>query len=90
VAADPASSGPGQATTLTLSGGMPGVVSFDYQITGVGDGAVDAAGTVLTDESGSAEVFFTPPAADDYRVIVTGHTADGAATSPTTYRLSAR
>jgi hypothetical protein len=88
VASDPAVSVPGRVTTLALSGGMPGVVSFDYQITGDSDGAVDSAGTVLTDANGSAQVAFTPPSIDGYRVIVTGHTADGTATGTTTYRLA--
>ena len=89
VAADPAESTPGWMTTLSLSGGMPGVVSFDYQVTGDSDGAVDASGTVLTDSDGAAQVAFTPPTADGYRAIVTGHTADGTPTDTTTYRFSA-
>jgi hypothetical protein len=86
---DPGPGTPGKVTTLTLSGGRPGVVSFDYQITGDSDGAVDAAGTVLTDDNGSSQVSFTPPD-DGYQVIVTGHTADGTPTSTTTYALAAR
>jgi hypothetical protein len=59
---------------------MPRVVSFDYQIAGDSDGVVDNAGTVLADEDGAAQITFIPPSPDGYRVIVTGHTADGTAT----------
>jgi hypothetical protein len=89
VAADPTPSAPGRATTLSLSGGMSGVVSFDYQITGDSDGAVDGSGTVLADSDGAAQVAFTPPTADSYRVIVTGRTADGTPTDTTTYLFAA-
>jgi len=68
---------------------MPRVVSFDYQIAGDSDGVVDTAGTVLADDDGAAQITFIPPSADNYRVIVTGHTADGAATGTATLKIPA-
>jgi hypothetical protein len=87
VVADPDRGAPGKPDSVTFAGGMPGVVSFDYQITGASDGAVDNAGTVLADDDGAARITFVPPTADDYRVIVTGHTADGTATDTATLKL---
>jgi hypothetical protein len=87
VMADPVRTTPHRATTLVFGGGMPGVASFDYQITGYPDGVVDGDGTVLVDGSGSAQVTFTPPSAETYQVIVTGHTANGTPTDTTTIWL---
>jgi hypothetical protein len=72
-----------------FAGGMPDVVSFDYQIVGDSDGVVDNSGTVLADDDGAAQVTFVPPSADNYRVIVTGHTADGSATGTATLSVPA-
>jgi hypothetical protein len=89
VAADPDRGVPGKPTAVTFSGGMPDVVSFDYQIVGDSDGVVDSAGTVLAGDDGAAQVTFIPPTADGYRVIVTGHTADGTATGTATLSIPA-
>jgi hypothetical protein len=89
VVADPARAVPGKPAAITFAGGMPGVVSYDYQVVGESDGVVDNAGTVLADEDGSAQITFIPPSVDTYRVIVTGHTADGTATSTATLKLRA-
>jgi hypothetical protein len=89
VVADPGHGAPGRPIAMTFAGGMPDVVSFDYQVVGDSDGVVDSAGTVLADSDGSAQVTFTPPTADGYRVIVTGHTADGTATDTATLKLPA-
>jgi hypothetical protein len=89
VVADPGRGTPGRPSVVTFAGGMPDVVSFDYQIVGDSDGAVDNAGTVLADDDGAAQVTFVPPSADNYRVIVTGHAADGAATGTATLMFPA-
>jgi hypothetical protein len=89
VVADPGRGVPGKAIAVTFSGGMPRVVSFDYQIVGDSDGVVDNAGTVLADEDGAAQITFIPPSPDGYRVIVTGHTADGTATETAKLSLPA-
>jgi hypothetical protein len=89
VVADPGRGLPGKATAVTFAGGMPDVVSFDYQVVGDSDGVVDSAGTVLADDDGAAQITFVPPSADNYRVIVTGHTADGTATGTATLKIPA-
>jgi hypothetical protein len=89
VVADSGRGETGRPSAITFAGGMPGVVSFDYQIVGASDGVVDDAGTALAGEDGGAQVTFIPPSADTYRVIVTGHTADGTATDTTTLNLPA-
>jgi hypothetical protein len=89
VVADPGRGVAGRPSAITFAGGMPEVVSFDYQIVGDSDGVVDNAGTVLADEAGAAQVTFIPPSADSYRVIVTGHTADGTATDTATLKIPA-
>jgi hypothetical protein len=89
IVADPGRGVPGRPSAITFAGGMPDVVSFDYQIVGDSDGVVDNAGTVLADEAGAAQVTFIPPSADSYRVIVTGHTADGTATDTATLKIPA-
>ncbi|MFD0522936.1 DNRLRE domain-containing protein [Paractinoplanes durhamensis] len=77
--------GPGVAGTFHLSGGLPGVVSFDYRFTD-GNGAEAAAGTAAADSSGAADVVFTPATGFSWHTLtVTGHTADGTATDETTY-----
>jgi hypothetical protein len=89
IVADPGRGTPGRPTTVTFAGGMPGVVSFDYQIVGDSDGVVDNAGTVLADDGGAAQITFIPPSADNYKVIVTGHTADGTASGTATLTVPA-
>ncbi|MEV6844987.1 hypothetical protein [Actinoplanes sp. NPDC051411] len=89
IVADPGRGVPGKPTAVTFAAGMPNVVSFDYQVVGDSDGAVDTAGTVLADEDGAAQITFIPPSADNYRVIVTGHTADGTATDTATLKIPA-
>lgn len=89
IAADPGRGVPGKPVAVTFAGGMPNVVSFDYQVVGDSDGAVDNAGTVLADDDGAAQITFIPPSADNYRVIVTGHTADGRATDTATLKIPA-
>ncbi|HEY0535004.1 MAG TPA: hypothetical protein VGD29_25760 [Actinoplanes sp.] len=89
IVADPGRGVPGKPTAVTFAGGMPDVVSFDYQVVGDSDGVVDDAGTVLADDDGAAQITFIPPSADNYRVIVTGHTADGTATDTATLTLPA-
>lgn len=89
IVADPGRGTPGRPTAVMFAGGMPDVVSFDYQIVGDSDGVVDNSGTVLADDDGAAQVTFVPPSADNYRVIVTGHTADGSATGTATLSVPA-
>jgi hypothetical protein len=89
VVADPDRGAPGRPTAVTFAGGMPNVASFDYQVVGDSDGVVDTAGTVLADDDGGAQITFIPPGPDNYQVIVTGHTADGAATDTATLKIPA-
>lgn len=81
------SGGPGQQGVFTFSGGMPGIVSYTYQVLD-GNGVDAATGSVDASADGSAQVTFTPSAGNTiYTFQVTGHTADGAATAQAAYRL---
>jgi hypothetical protein len=70
-----------------FSGGMPGVIRYDYRFVAERDGAEAAAGEIDAAADGSAQVTFTPAAAGYYTVQVTGHTADGTATTEAVYRF---
>jgi hypothetical protein len=77
--------GPGVTGAFHFSGGMPGVVAYDYRFVD-GNGEEADAGTATVDASGAVEVNFTPTMAfTQYTVTVTGHTADGTPTEPATY-----
>lgn len=75
------------AGVFHFSGGMPGITSYDYRFLAGSNGDEPAAGTVQAAADGSAQITFTPPAVDDYTVLVTGHSADGTATSEAGYRF---
>ena len=77
--------GPGVTGTFAFGGGMPGVVSFDYQIVDDNTGATALSGTAPADATGAAEVQFTPADPHSYTITVVGHTADGTATDQTSY-----
>jgi hypothetical protein len=48
-----------------------------------------ALGSAFWSHDGAAQITFVPPSADNYRVIVTGHTADGTATGTATLKIPA-
>jgi hypothetical protein len=85
--ADAPSGGVGEAGVFRFSGGMPGIVSYDYRFLAESNGDEGAAGTVDAVGDSSAQVTFTPPATGYYTVLVTGHTADGTATTQAGYRF---
>jgi hypothetical protein len=85
--ADAPSGGVDEAGVFRFSGGMPGIVSYDYRFIADSNGDEAAAGKVDAAADGSAQVTFTPPAAGYYTVLVAGHAADGTATTQASYRF---
>jgi hypothetical protein len=85
--AETPSGGAGEAGVFRFSGGMPGIVRYDYRFVAERDGDEAAAGDVEAAADGSAQVAFTPAAAGYYTVQVTGHTADGTDTTQAVYRF---
>jgi hypothetical protein len=85
--ADAPSGGAGEAGLFRFSGGMPGIISYDCRFLAENNGDEAAADNVDAAVDGSAQVTFTPPAAGFYTVLVTGHTADGTATTRAGYRF---
>ncbi|SNT37912.1 hypothetical protein SAMN05421812_105150 [Asanoa hainanensis] len=74
--------GAGVTGTFEFSGGMPGIVSFSWQID---DGP---ATSVPADSDGRASITWTPAQDFETHVLsVTGHKADGTATDPTRYNI---
>lgn len=68
----------GEAGVFRFSGGMPGIVGYDYRVEDYTAGTDVATGSVTADSAGVAEVSFTPETAHHhYIVTVTGRTADG-------------
>ena len=74
------SGGVGQAGLFRFSGGMPGIVSYDYRFLPE-NGDAEATGTAAVTADGSAQVSFAPAKTGFYELLVIGHTADGTATS---------
>jgi hypothetical protein len=72
--------GPGVTGIFHFSGGMPGVVSYEYRFTDDSAGTEAADGTVAADGTGAADVRFTPTDSHMYTITVVGHRADGTAT----------
>ncbi|WP_439383089.1 hypothetical protein [Amycolatopsis lexingtonensis] len=70
------SGGAGVPGTFTFTPGMPGIVSYTYQVRKDGS-AVTEELTVPADSSGTGTMTWTPSARGVYSVIVRGNTADG-------------
>lgn len=80
--------GAGQEGIFQFVSGVPGIVSYDYRFSADDSGAEAAAGTVdASAADGSAQVAFVPEASGRYTLVVSGHTADGTATSESEYHF---
>ncbi|BBH66700.1 hypothetical protein ACTI_33850 [Actinoplanes sp. OR16] len=77
----------GEPVVLRISGGMPGVVSYDYRVEDYYAQEQVTAGTLT---AGAAELSFTPPKASFYVVTITGTTADGATTDQRQVRIDVK
>jgi hypothetical protein len=80
----------GEPVVLRLSGGLPGVVSYDYRVIDYYYDNEVAAGTLTAGGDGVAELSFTPPKASFYVLTVTGRTGDGATTDERRVRFDVK
>lgn len=82
--------GPGQAGTFRFSGGMPGIVAWEYSVSDYSEGEQSQSGTIDADGTGAAELRFTPKLSKLYYLRVTGRTADGTVTDSAQYGFSVK
>ena len=82
--------GPGQTGVFRFSGGMPGIVAWEYSVSDYWQGEQTESGTLDADSTGAAELRFTPTLSKLYYLRVQGRTADGTVTDSAQYGFSVR